>query len=157
MANYMNFNDAPSAKLATCYVTVDDKRYVMLNAKDFEANMNVETKEVPILGKTIKGVKPVGATIKFKMTVYKCAEIFDKIVETYKKTGVMPTFDIQVTSNDPATSIGKSTKVYSDCILDGDVLLSMFDADGDFIEQSIEGYAQDFKRVNKYKVPAYMQ
>lgn len=156
MSNYMNFNDAPSAKLATCYVTIGETRYTMLNAKDFEANMNVETKEVPILGKTIKGVKPVGATIKFKMTVYKCAEIFDQIVETYKKTGVLPTFDIQVTNNDPATSIGKSTKVYTDCVIDGNVLLSMFDADGEFIEQTIEGYAQDFKRGSKYTTPSYM-
>ena len=154
--SYMPFNDAPSAKLATCFVTIGDNRYSMLMAKDFEANMSVETKEVPTLGRTIKGVKPVGATIKFKMTVYHCTEIFDEVVETYKNTGLMPTMDIQVTSNDPAVSVGKSTKIYTDCILDGDVLLSMFDADGDFVEQTIEGYAQDFTRPEKYTNPTYM-
>lgn len=156
MSNYMPFNDAPSAKLATCFVTIADKRYTMLMAKDFEASMNVETKEVPTLGRTVKGVKPVGATIKFKMTVYHCTEIFDDVVEQYKNTGVMPPFDIQVTSEDPATSVGKSTKIYNDCIIDGDVMLSMFDADGEFIEQSIEGYAQDFSRPEKYSNPSYM-
>jgi hypothetical protein len=153
---YMPANDAPSAKLATCFVTINNRRYAMLMAKDFEANMNIETKEVPTLGRTVKGVKPTGATIKFKMTVHKCTEIFDEVVETYKDTGLMPTFDIQVTNEDPATSVGKSTKVYTDCILDGDVLLSMFDADGEFIEQSIEGYAQDFSRPEKYTNPTYM-
>lgn len=156
MPAYMPANDAPSAKLATCFVTLNDRRYAMLMAKDFEANLNVETKEVPALGRTIKGVKPTGGTIKFKMTVYHCTEIFDEIVEAYKNTGVMPTFDIQVTNEDPATSVGRSTKIYTDCILDGDVLLSMFDADGDFIEQSIEGYAQDFTRPEKYANPSYM-
>lgn len=156
MSNYMPFNDAPSAKLATCFVTIGDRRYSMLMAKDFEANMNVETKEVPTLGRTVKGVKAVGATIKFKMTVYKCTEIFDEVVETYKDTGVMPTFDIQVTNEDTATSVGKSTKIYTDCIIDGDILLSMFDADGEFVEQSIEGYAQDFTRPEKYTNPTYM-
>ena len=154
--SYMPFNDAPSAKLATCFVTIGDRRYSMLMAKDFEANMSVETKEVPTLGRTIKGVKPVGATIKFKMTVYHCTEIFDEVVETYKNTGLMPTFDIQVTSDDPATSVGRSTKIYTDCVLDGDILLSMFDADGEFVEQSIEGYAQDFTRPEKYTNPTYM-
>lgn len=153
---YMPANDAPSAKLATCFVTINSRRYAMLMAKDFEANMNIETKEVPTLGRTVKGVKPTGATIKFKMTVHKCTEIFDEVVETYKNTGLMPTFDIQVTNEDPATSVGKSTKVYTDCTLDGDVLLSMFDADGEFIEQSIEGYAQDFSRPEKYTNPTYM-
>lgn len=156
MSAYMPFNDAPSAKLATAFVTIGDRRYSMLMAKDFEASMNVETKEVPTLGRTIKGVKPVGATIKFKMTVYHCTEIFDEVVEKYKNTGLMPTFDIQVTSEDPASSIGRSTKIFTDCILDGDVLLSMFDADGEFVEQSIEGYAQDFSRPEKYTNPTYM-
>lgn len=156
MSNYMPFNDAPSAKLATCFVTIGNRRYSMLMAKDFEANMNVETKEVPTLGRTVKGVKAVGATIKWKMTVYKCMEIFDEVVEQYKNTGLMPTFDIQVSNEDKATSVGRSTKIYTDCIIDGDVLLSMFDADGEFVEQSIEGYAQDFSRPEKYKNPTYM-
>lgn len=156
MSNHMPFNDAPSAKLATCFVTIGDRRYAMLMAKNFEAKMSVETKPVPTLGRTINGVKPVGATIKFKMTVHKCTEIFDEVVEAYKNTGLMPTMDIQVTSEDPATSVGRSTKIYNDCILDGDVLLSMFDADGDFVEQEIEGYAQDFTRPEKYANPSYM-
>lgn len=156
MSNYMPANDAPSAKLATCFVTIGERRYAMLMGKEFEAKANVETKEVPTLGRTVKGVKPVGMTIKFSMTIYKCTEIFDEVVETYKNTGLMPTMDIQVTAEDPATSVGASTKIYTDCILDGDVLLSMFNADGEFIEQSIEGYAQDFTRPEKYTNPSYM-
>ena len=154
--SYMPFNDAPSAKLATAFVTIGGKRHSMLMAKDFEGKMSVETKEVPVLGRTVKGVKPVGATIKFKMTVYHCTEIFDEVVEQYKNTGLMPTMDIQVTSEDPATSVGRSTKVYTDCIIDCDVLLSMFDADGEFVEQTVEGYAQDFTRPEKYTNPSYM-
>lgn len=154
--SFMPFNDAPSAKLATAFVTIDGKRYTMLQAKNFEANMNVETKEVPTLGRIVKGVKAVGSTIKFKMTVYKCTEIFDDIVEAYKNTGVMPVFDIQVSAEDPATSCGQSSKIYNDCIIDGDVLLSMFDADGDFIEQTIEGYAQNFTRPHSYTNPTFM-
>ena len=156
MNAYMPANDAPSAKLATAFVTLENKRFAMLMAKDFEAKMAIETKEVPALGRTVKGVKPVGATIKFKMTIYHCTEIFDEVVEKYKNTGLMPSFDIQVTSEDPATSMGRSTKIYTDCIIDGDVLLSMFDADGEFVEQTIEGYAQDFTRPEKYTNPAYM-
>lgn len=154
--SYMPANDAPSAKLATCFVTIGERRYAMLMAKDFEATSDIKTEEVPVLGRIVTGVKPVGMTIKFKMTVYHCTEIFDDVVETYKNTGLMPTMDIQVTSDDPATSVGRSTKIYTDCVLDGEVLLSMFDADGEFVEQSIEGYAQDFTRPEKYTNPTYM-
>ena len=154
--SYMPANDAPSAKLATAYATIDGNRYALLMAKNFEGKMNVETKEVPTLGRTVKGVKAVGASIKFSMTVYKVTEIFDELVERYKNTGLLPTFDLQVTSEDPATAIDRSTKIYTDCVIDGDVLLSMFDTDGDFVEQTIEGYAQDFSRPEKYINPSYM-
>ena len=153
---YMPANDAPSAKLATAYVTIDGNRYACLMAKSFEGKMNVETKEVLALGRTVKGVKAVGASIKFSMVVYKVTEIFDELMERYKNTGLLPTFDIQTTNEDPATSIGRSSKIYTDCVIDGDVLLSMFDADGDFVEQTIEGYAQDFSRPEKYTNPSYM-
>ena len=156
MNSYMPMNDAPSAKLATCFVTIGEQRYAMLMAKDFEAKMSISTKEVPAIGRIVEGRKATGASIKFKMTIYHCTEIFDEVVETYKNTGLMPTFDIQVTNEDPATSVGRSTKIYTDCILDGDVLLSMFDAAGEFVEQTIEGYAQDFTRPEKYTNPSYM-
>ena len=160
---YMPANDAPSAKLATCFVTFPEnspihanQRYAMLMAKDFEAKANLSSVKVPALGRTVNGYKSGTMDIKFKMTVYKCTEIFDDVVEEYKNTGVMPTFDIQVTNEDPATSVGSSSKIYTGCVLDGDVLLSMFDADGELIEQSIEGYAQDFNRPEKYTNPTYM-
>lgn len=156
MTNYMPANDAPSAKLATCFVTINDRRYAMLMAKDFEAKANIGSVKVPALGRTVNGYKSGNMDIKFKMTIYHCTEIFDEVVETFKNTGVMPTFDIEVTNNDPATSVGTSSKIYTDCILDGEVLLSMFDADGELIEQSIEGYAQDFERASKYANPTYM-
>lgn len=156
MAAVLNPKDVPSAKLATFYVTINGRRYAMLNAKDFEATATVSNADVPRLGCMITGKKQNGLEIKLSFTVYKCSDMFDNIIETYKKTGVMPTFDAQVTSEDGATSIGKSTKIYKDCVIDGDVLLSMFDADGEFIEQSIEAYAMDYSTSDKYKDPSYM-
>ena len=154
MSGFMNTNDAPSSKLATFYCTVGGRRYAMLNAKNFEANVSLA--DVPILGKTIKGKKPSGLDIKIKMTLYKCTEAFDRLVEEYKNTGMLPTFEAEVESNDPATSMGASGKTYHQCMIEGDVLLSSFDADGDFIEQDIEAYAMDYSKDSEYKEPAYM-
>ena len=149
MSGFMNTNDAPSSKLATLYCTVGGRRYAMLNAKNFEAKANVSLADVPILGKTIKGKKPSGLEIKIKMTLY-------RLVEEYKNTGMLPTFEAEVESNDPATSMGASGKTYHQCMIEGDVLLSSFDADGNFIEQDIEAYAMDYSKDSEYKEPAYM-
>lgn len=116
----------------------------------------MNTKEVYKLGNPVIGHKAQTVALAFSMTVYKCTEIFDDVVERFIKTGVMPTFDIQTSNDDPATTIGRSTKIYNGCVLDGDVLLSMFNSEGDFVEQSIEGFCDSFSRPEKYTNPAYM-
>ena len=148
--------DVPSAKFATMFCTIDGRRYAMLNAKNFDGTASVETADVPRLGCVIKGKKPVGIEVKLKFTVYKVSEMFDNLIEQFKNTGVLPTFEVQTSNEDPASCIGRSEKIYRDCVLDGDVLLSMFDADGEFIEQDIECYALDYEANGKYKEPNYM-
>ena len=153
---FFNPKDAASAKLAEMFCTIDGRRYSMLNAKSFEATATVSNADVARLGSPITGKKPNGLEIKLSMTVYKCSPMFDDLIETYKNTGILPTFECQVTSEDAATSTGKDTKIYTDCVIDGDVLLSMFDAEGDFIEQEIEAYAMDYMTKDKYTEPDYM-
>ena len=156
MAQFFNAQDAPRTKDAELFCDIGDRRYSMLNAKNCEANASISLADVKRLGTPITGKKAIGMEVKLTMTVYKCSEMFDDMVETFKNTGVLPTFEVQVTSYDAATSMGRSTKKYYDCIIDGDVLLSMVDADGEFIEQTIEAYAMDYESAEKYKEPSYM-
>ena len=151
-----NSQDAQSAKLAKLFVTIGGRRYSMLNAKNFEAKASISSAKVSRLGGVIDGRKANAMEVKLSMTVYKCSEMFDEMIETYKNTGLLPTFECQVTQEDTASSVGRSTKVYKDCVIDGDVMLSMFDADGEFIEQTIEAYAMDFDTAEKYTTPDYM-
>ncbi len=156
MNTFFDPQDAPASKWGQAFVTIKGNRYSFFNAKSCKVNASVETKDVPILGRTVKGKKAVGMEVKITMTVYKCSEHFDDIVEEFKNTGVLPTFDLQVSSEDPASAMGRTSKIYNDCVIDGDVLLSMFEADGDFIEQEITAYAMDYSSAAKYKAPEYM-
>ena len=156
MPQFFNAQDAPRTKNAEIFCTIGTRRYSMLNAKNFEANASVSLADVKRLGTPITGKKAIGMEVKLSMTVYKCSEMFDNMIETFKKTGVLPTFEVQVTSNDPSTTMGRSTKIYYDCVIDGDVLLSMVDADGEFIEQTIEAFAMDYEAAEKYTEPSYM-
>jgi len=152
----MNTQDALSANYAECFVTLNGTRHSMLMAKEFEGKATVNTAEVPRLGSVVVGHKAQTVALAFSMTIYKCTEIFDEVIEQFIKTGVMPAFTIQTSNDDPATSVGRSTKIYNNCVLDGDVLLSMFNAEGDFVEQSIEGYCESFSRPEKHTNPSYM-
>lgn len=153
---YFRADDAQSAREAEFFCTIDGRRYTMLNAKNFEAKASISLADVKTLGTLITQKKPSGLELKLSFTVYKCSPMFDNLIETYKNTGKLPRFECQVTTVDEASTCGRDTKVYKDCIIDGDVLLSMFDADGEFIEQDIEAYAMDFESPEKYTEPDYM-
>lgn len=152
----MNTNDAPVAKWAEVFVTLKGKRYAMLMCKNFEGKANVSTQDVPRMGSVIMGKKATTVELSFTMIIYKSTEIFDDVLDQFIKTGVMPTFDVQTSNEDPATSVGRSTKVYNDCVLDGDVLLSLAGSEDDFIEQEISGFAGGYTRPEKFHNPAYM-
>lgn len=153
---YFRADDAQSSKQAEFFCTIGTRRYSMLNAKNFEATASISLSDVKTLGRTITQKKPNGLEVKLKFTIYKCSPMFDNLIEEYKNTGVLPRFECQVTQEDKASKIGRDTKVYKDCIIDGDILLSMFDADGEFIEQDVEAYAMDFESPEKYTEPSYM-
>lgn len=152
----MATNDAPVAKFAEVFVTLNGKRYAMLMCKNFEGKASISNQDVPRMGSIIMGKKPTTVELSFSMTIYKCTEIFDDVLDTFIKTGVMPTMDIQTSNEDPATSMGRTTKVYNGCVLDGEVLLSLAGSEDDFIEQEISGFAGGYTRPEKYKNPAYM-
>lgn len=152
----MNTNDAPVAKFAEVFVTKDNRRYAMLMCKNFEGKASISTQDVPRMGSVIMGKKPTTIELSFTMTIYKCTEIFDDILEEFIKTGVMPTLTIQTSNEDPSTSVGRSTKIYNDCVLDGDVLLSLAGSEDDYIEQEISGFAGNITRPEKFRNPSYM-
>ena len=98
MNQSMNTQDAVSANYAECFVTIDGTRYSMLMAKEFEGKATINTKEVYKLGNPVVGHKAQTMALAFSMTIYKCTEIFDTVVERFLKTGVMPTFTVQTLS-----------------------------------------------------------
>lgn len=153
----MDSNDAVNAKYAEVFATIDGNRYNVLSCRNFEGNVNVNTAEVPRIGAVVTGHKAISAVISFTMTIYKVTEMFDDLVEKFIKTGVMPRFDIQISNEDrAASSLGRSTKVYNDCTLDGDVLQSMVDSEGGFYNQEISGFAESYTRPEKFTNPSYM-
>ena len=157
MANItMNAQDAISAKLAECFVTIENRRYLLMQGKDFEAKFEKTKKELNILGKTGSGNKSTGWKGTGKITIYKNTSIFDELMERYKNTGEDVYFDIQVTNEDPTSAAGICTMVFMGCNVDGGVLAA-FDVDGDFLEQEIDFTFEDFANPTKFTQLAGMQ
>lgn len=152
----MNAKDTVSAKLAECFVTIEGNRYLLFQAKNFEAKVSLEKKKVAVIGRTGTGNKTSSWSGTGSMTIYHNTEIFNDVIERYKNTGEDLYFDIQVTNEDPTSDAGRNTKIYKGCNLDG-ITLQSFDGDGDWLEQDVDFTFEDFESPEKFQILAGMQ
>ena len=144
MANVMHSKDAVSASLAECYVTIDGRRHNFMQAINLEANVEKNKAEVPILGKTGKGHKATGWSGSGSATFHYNTSIFRDLLKRYKDTGEDVYFDIQVTNEDPTSSVGRQTVILVDCNIDGGIL-TKFDADAEYLDESMDFTYEDFE------------
>lgn len=147
----MNAKDAVSASLAECYITIDDNRYNFMQAIDLEAKFEKQKTEVPILGKPGRGNKSTGWKGTGTATFHYNTSIFRELLYRYKNTGEDIYFDIQVTNEDPTSSVGKQTVILKDCNIDGGIL-AKFDADADYLDETLDFTFEDFEIPEKFNV-----
>lgn len=140
----MNSKDAISAKLAECYVTIGDNRYSFMQAINLEASFKKAKTEVPILGKTGVGNKSTGWSGTGSAKFHYNTSIFREMLLDFKNTGEDIYFDIQISNEDPTSSVGRQTIVLVDCNIDGGIL-AKFDADGKYLDEDINFTFEDFK------------
>lgn len=145
----MHARDVVAAKLASCYVTIDGNRYLLMQAKNLEATVEKNKTEVPILGRTGKGHRTTSWNGTGSMTIYSNTDKFNELLLEYKKTGKDIYFDIQVTNEDPTSSVGARTVILKDCNLDSGTIAN-FDADGDWLEQEISFTFEDYEIPQKF-------
>lgn len=156
MANTMNAKDAISASLAECFVTIDGNRYNFMQAINLEARFEKKKTEIPILGKTGRGNKSTGWSGTGSATFHYNTSIFRELMVRYKNTGEDLYFDIQVTNEDPTSSVGRQTVILKDCNVDGGIL-AKFDADADYLNEDMDFTFEDFEMPEKFNLLEGMQ
>ena len=149
-ASTMNPADVVAGSQASAYITMaDGNRYCFMQLINFESNMEINISEVPILGKTGKGSKPTGWTGTWSGTAHYNQSVFRKMWLEFKKTGKLPTFDIQVTNEDPTASVGRQTIIFKGCLSKGGIL-AKFDADAETLDEDIEGTFDDWDMPEQF-------
>lgn len=145
----MNAKDSVSSSLAECFVTIEGRRLNFMQAINVETNFEKTKSEVPILGKTGKGNKSTGWTGSGSATFHYNTSIFRKLMQRYKETGEDIYFDMQVTNEDPTSSVGRQTVILKDCNIDGGVL-AKFDADGEYLDEDMDFTFEDFEMPEEF-------
>lgn len=141
--------DTIAGSLARCFVTIEGRRYEFMHLISFTAEIEKTKTEVPILGKTGKGNKATGWKGTFEGIAHYNTSIFRELLYKYKETGQDIYFEIQVTNEDPTSTIGRQTVILKDCNLDGGII-AKFDADAEYLDEDISGTFDDFEMPEKF-------
>ena len=145
----MNAWDALSAGLAECYVTIDGRRYRFMQAINLEASIEKKKMQVPVLGRMGRGNKGVGWSGSGKATFHYNSSLFRELLYRFKESGEDMYFDIQITNEDPVSSVGRQTVILKDCNLDGGVL-AKFSAEDEYLEEALRFTFEDFEIPEKF-------
>lgn len=156
MGQTMHAKDTVSASLAECFVTIAGNRYNFMQAINLEAKFEKNKAEVPILGKTGKGNKATGWKGTGSCTFHYNTSIFRELFMRFKETGEDVYFDIQITNEDPSSSVGRQTIILKDCNLDGGVLVK-FDADAEYLDEDMDFTFEDVEMPEKFSLLSGMQ
>ena len=156
MPTLMNAGDAVSASLAECYVTIEGNRYNFMQAINLEASIEKKKMQVPVLGRVGRGNKGVSWSGSGKATFHYNSSIFRELLYRFKESGEDMYFDIQITNEDPVSSVGRQTVILKDCNIDGGVL-TKFDADAEYLEESLDFTFEDFEMPETFTPLAGMQ
>lgn len=128
--------DALNGKQGKAIITLDGEVKELFQCKKLQTDAEFTEADFKVVGTTLVQKKTTGVNLTGTMTIYYGSPIFIRMVADYVKTGKIPYFDLQVENDDPATSVGKQTVVYTNCKL-SKVPLSILDADTEFLEEEV--------------------
>lgn len=128
--------DALSGKSGSGFMTIDGENHEMFGLKKFQSNAEFQESDFKVVGTTLVQKKTTGVSLSGSMTIYYGSPYFLRLLQEYLRTGKLPYFTIQITNDDPTTSVGTQTVVFYNVKLQK-LPVAMLDADSDFLEMEV--------------------
>lgn len=148
----MQAKDTISGQSARAYSTINGKVEEMFYAKKLEGKVKKNKKEIKTLGKNGTQNKANGFTGTGTMTIYYTTSLFRQLMLEYTKLGRDTYFDIQVTNEDPSSTIGPQTTILKNVNLD-EITVAAFDVDSEVLEEEVSFTFDDWDMPNAFAAP----
>lgn len=145
--------DALNGKSGSAFITVDGQNKELFQMKKFNSNAEFQESDFKVVGTTLVQKKTTGVTLSGTMIIYYGSPIFIKLLNDYLKTGKLPYFTLQITNDDPSTSVGKQIVALYNCKL-SKVPVAMLDADSEFLEEEVSFSYTGLEVLNYFNDPS---
>lgn len=126
---YLLAKDTVNGAEGKVFVTRDGKQIEVAGMMNITTYADIQGKEMRVVGTRTIQNKANGAKQTGKGNIYYGTSLWTDMVLDYINTGNMPQFDLQITNDDPSSSVGSQTIAYYGCELTGSVPLSILDSE----------------------------
>ena len=145
--------DALNGKSGSAFMTVNGQNHELFQLKKFQSDAEFQESDFKVVGTTLVQKKTTGVTLTGSMTIYYGTPLFVKLLMEYLKTGKLPYFTLQITNDDPGTTVGKQIVALYNCKL-SKVPVAMLDADTDWLEEEVSFSYTGIEVLNYFNDPS---
>ena len=147
---YLLAKDTVNGAEGKVFVTRNGKQIEVAGMMNITTYAEIQGKEMRVVGTRTIQNKANGAKQTGKGNIYYGTSLWTDMVLEYINTGNMPQFDLQVTNDDPSSSVGSQSIAYYGCELTGSIPLSILDS-----EEAMLNYEFNFTYTRVAKMRSF--
>ena len=123
--------------------------------KNIRTTATIQSQEMKCVGTNLVQDKPDGYKPGGKANVYYGSDrgLWRDMVLEYINPGAMPEFNIQITNQDPSTTLGTEVTAYYGCHLTGEVPLSILDSEEAMLNYDFNFVYTRVQRLQDFNAP----
>lgn len=147
--------DSLNGKEGSAYMTVDGRNVELFGLKSFQTDANFQEADFKVVGTRLVQKKTTGVELTGSMTIYYGTPEFVQLISDYIKTGKLPYFTLQITNNDPTSSVGTQIIAFYNVKLQR-APISILDADVEFLTEDVSFSYTSFEILSSFTEPAQL-
>ena len=152
--SYLLAQDTVNGAEGKVFITRDGKNIEVAGMRNITTNAEIQNEDMRVIGTRKIQSKSNGAKLTGTGNIYYGSNLFTDMVLEYINTGKMPQFDIQITNNDPSTSIGSQIMAYYGCTLTGTIPLSILNNEEAMLNYDFNFAYTDVARLQAFSDPS---
>jgi hypothetical protein len=149
---FLKASDTISGQEGRAYATIIGQTEEMFYVKTLEATVEKQKAEVKTLGRRGVQHKATGWSGSGSMTIFYTTSRFRELMLQYMQNGVDTYFDIEVTNEDPSSTIGKQTVTLKGVNLDS-VIMASLDTESEALEEEVSFTFEDVDMPVSFNLP----
>ncbi|MEK4053338.1 phage tail tube protein [Paenibacillus sp. FSL F4-0087] len=149
---FLKASDTISGQEGRAYATINGQTEEMFYVKTLEATVEKQKAEVKTLGRRGVQHKATGWSGSGSMTIFYTTSRFRELMLQYMQNGVDTYFDIEVTNEDPSSTIGKQTVTLKGVNLDS-VIMASLDTEAVALEEEVSFTFEDVDMPVSFNLP----